>query len=123
VIGLCAAVVAFWASAADAQTPSLSGRVTDAAGVPLPGVTVGARDLVEDGSVRSRPTSVINGDATYQITPRLRVALFNLANAEVSDIDYYFVSRLPGEPREGVADFHFHPAIPRTVRVASTVTF
>jgi len=29
-----------------------------------------------------------------------------------SQIDYYYVSRLPGEPAEGVADRHFHPVEP-----------
>ena len=41
----------------------------------------------------------------------------------VSDIDYYFASRLPGEPPGGVEDIHFHPAVPRTVRVGLVVGF
>jgi hypothetical protein len=38
----------------------------------------------------------------------------------VSDIDYFFASRLRGEPLEGVDDIHFHPAVPRTARVGLT---
>ena len=41
----------------------------------------------------------------------------------VSDIDYYFTSRLHGEPLAGVDDIHFHPAVPRTIRLAATITF
>jgi len=32
-----------------------------------------------------------------------------LAVSIFSDIDYYFASRLPGEPLEGVSDIHFPP--------------
>ena len=32
-------------------------------------------------------------------------------------------SRLPGEPAEGVADIHFHPALPRTARLNLSLTF
>jgi hypothetical protein len=40
----------------------------------------------------------------------------------VSDIDYFFESRLRDEP-EAVEDLHFHAAIPRSVRVALQVSF
>jgi hypothetical protein len=45
----------------------------------------------------------------------------NLFNAKMSDIDYYFASRLPGEPLGGVDDIHFHPAVPRTARLGLVV--
>jgi hypothetical protein len=41
----------------------------------------------------------------------------------VSDIDYYFTSRLPGEALTGVDDIHTHPAVPRTLRVSVIVGF
>ena len=44
--------------------------------------------------------------------------IYNLLDAKVSDIDYYFASRLPGEPLGGVEDIHVHPAVPRTLRVS-----
>jgi hypothetical protein len=53
---------------------------------------------------------------------RLRVEGFNLFNAEVSDIDYFFESRLQNEP-EPVEDIHFHAAIPRSARVALQLSF
>ncbi len=49
--------------------------------------------------------------------------VYNLLDAAVSDIDYYFASRLPGEPLEGVNDIHFHPAVPRTARLSVIVGF
>ena len=85
----------------------------------------GPRALVEDNSVRSQPTSLVNLQGGYQLVeaPALTLDVFNLFNAEVSDIDYYFTSRLPGEPLGGVDDIHFHPAVPRTWRLAATVGF
>ncbi len=85
----------------------------------------GPRALIEDNSVRSKRTTLVNGELGYQLLPRLRlnVQVFNMFNAEVSDIDYYFTSRLPGEPLAGVDDIHFHPAVPRTVRAGLVVGF
>jgi Carboxypeptidase regulatory-like domain/TonB dependent receptor len=85
----------------------------------------GPRALVEDGSVQSHATSLVNLQAGYQLARRLRatVDVFNLFNARMSDIDYYFASRLPGEPAGGVDDIHFHPAVPRTVRAGLVVGF
>jgi hypothetical protein len=34
-----------------------------------------------------------------------------------SRIDYYYVSRLPGEAPEGIPDRHFHPVEPLAVRL------
>ena len=84
----------------------------------------GPRSLVEDNSERSRSTSILNGEAGYQFSPRVRLRVdgFNLLNNEVSDIDYFFESRLRDEP-EPVLDRHFHAAIPRSARVALQVSF
>ena len=80
----------------------------------------GPRPLVEDGSVMSHPTTLWNAEGGVRISPRVRatVELFNIANAAVSDIDYFYRSRLPGEPAAGIEDVHTHPALPRTVRVS-----
>jgi hypothetical protein len=43
--------------------------------------------------------------------------------SEVSDIDYFYTSHLPGEPAAGVDDVHTHPALPRTARVALRMRF
>jgi outer membrane receptor protein involved in Fe transport len=85
----------------------------------------GPRTLVADNSVRSKATTLLNMEAGYQVQKNLRVnlAIFNVANATVSDIDYYFPSRLPGEPSAGIEDFHTHPSPPRTARVSLVVGF
>jgi len=85
----------------------------------------GPRPLVEDGSVMSQATSLVNVEAGYRLRKNVKIAadLFNLFNAEDSDIDYYYVSRLPGEPLSGVEDDHFHPALPRTVRLNLVIAF
>jgi hypothetical protein len=44
-------------------------------------------------------------------------------DAKHSDIDYYYPSRLRGEPADGVEDIHFHPTLPRTARVGLIVSF
>jgi TonB-dependent receptor-like protein/carboxypeptidase family protein len=85
----------------------------------------GPRPLVEDDSVRSRATALINLEAGYKFSSRVRLSLdvFNLLDAEDSDIDYFYTSRLPGEPAAGIDDIHLHPTLPRMARVALTVGF
>jgi hypothetical protein len=40
-----------------------------------------------------------------------------MPSARDSDIEYFYASRLPGEPVDGVADIHLHPTLPRTARL------
>jgi hypothetical protein len=79
----------------------------------------GPRALIEDGSARSRASTLASLRAAWQMNRDLRVTfdVLNLFNRKVSDIDYYYVSRLPGEAPGGIADLHSHPAEPRAVRV------
>jgi hypothetical protein len=85
----------------------------------------GPRPLVEDGSARSAASTLLYADAGRALTRQLRVTLqaFNLLNARVSDIDYYYASRLPGEPLAGLNDIHTHPALPRSLRLAVSTSF
>jgi hypothetical protein len=85
----------------------------------------GPRPLVEDDSVRSKATSLVNLEAGYRIAKgaRLAIDVFNLLDVKDSDIDYFYASRLPGEPAAGIPDVHFHPALPRTARVTLSVRF
>jgi outer membrane receptor protein involved in Fe transport len=85
----------------------------------------GPRPLIEDNSVRSKATTLLNAEGGYQLAKALRLNLqvYNLLDAEVSDIDYYFASRLPGEPLGGVEDIHVHPAVPRTLRLSMILGF
>jgi outer membrane receptor protein involved in Fe transport len=86
---------------------------------------LGPRTLTPDNSVRSQSTSLVNLAGGYQFHKHLRVALdvFNVFNAADNDIEYYFASRLPGEPLAGVDDRHVHPALPRTLRLNLIVDF
>jgi hypothetical protein len=84
----------------------------------------GPRPLLEDNSRKSKSTSIVNGEIGYKFSDRVRLVLegFNLLDAEVSDIDYFFESRLRDEPAP-VEDLHFHAAIPRSARMGLRVSF
>ncbi|MEQ9569390.1 MAG: TonB-dependent receptor, partial [Longimicrobiales bacterium] len=78
----------------------------------------GAYPLVDDNSIRAEAASLVNLQLGYSLGHlRLGVAVFNLFDEAHSDIQYYYASRLPGEPAGGVDDLHFHPAEPRAFRV------
>ena len=53
----------------------------------------------------------------------MAVDVFNLLNAADSDVDYFYASRLRGEPLDGIDDIHTHPTLPRTARVSLVLAF
>jgi outer membrane receptor protein involved in Fe transport len=79
----------------------------------------GPRPLIEDNSVLSHSTSLVNVELGYAFSPQLHLGLeiFNLLNSKASDIDYLYTSRLPGEPLEGVTGIHTHPTESRAARL------
>ena len=85
----------------------------------------GPRALVEDNSVQSESTTIWNAELGITLNEQLRISIegFNLFDSKVADIDYFYASRLPGEPLYGVEDIHTHPSIPRTARVSLQVAF
>ncbi len=92
----------------------------------------GPRSLIEDDSVRSSETILLNAQVGYQFnkTWTLNVEIFNLLNRKDSDVDYFYESRLPGEPvnpdpalNGGYNNIHFHPVEPIAVRVGLTARF
>ncbi len=85
----------------------------------------GPRPLVEDNSVRSTSSTIVNAQFGYRIDRQAKLALevYNLLGREVDDIAYYYTSRLAGEPAEGIADIHFHPAEKRSFRVTLSYAF
>jgi outer membrane receptor protein involved in Fe transport len=85
----------------------------------------GPRPLIEDDSVRSQSTILTNLRAGYRLEKNLRLSLdvLNLFDREASNIDYFYASRLPGEPASGVEDIHFHPTEPRSFRLTLTGRF
>lgn len=82
-----------------------------------------AAPLIEDGSQRSQPTTLLNLGAYWE-AGRVRVGLdvLNLFDAKDPDISYWYASRLPREPAGGVEDRHIHPVEPRQVRLAVRLT-
>lgn len=83
---------------------------------------LGSGPLVEDNSVRSRPSSTLYTRITRGLPgwgrqTDITLDIFNLTNRRVNDIQYFYESRLPGEPAP-VADRHVHPAEPRTFRLS-----
>jgi hypothetical protein len=85
----------------------------------LRGRYFGPRPLIEDDSVRSQASLIFNARAGYRFDSGLKLQLdvLNLFNAKTNQIEYYYLSRLPGEPIGGVADRHVHPAEPLAVRL------
>ena len=71
----------------------------------------------------SKATSLVNLEIGYKFNSRARFAVeaFNLLDSKASDIDYFYRSRLSGEPAGGIDDFHLHPTIPRAIRVSFIV--
>jgi outer membrane receptor protein involved in Fe transport len=84
----------------------------------------GKAPLIEDGSVYSDPTTLVNLEAGYRFREHWRVFLtvFNVFDTEASDITYFYESQLPGEAAP-VEDIHFHPVEPRTFRLNLGLSF
>lgn len=84
----------------------------------------GPQPLIEDDSVRAPSSLTWNLRAGWRNREwEFAVDVLNLLDRANNDIAYFYPSRLPGEPTEGVDDIHFHPAEPRTVRVSISRRF
>ncbi|MEM7351189.1 MAG: TonB-dependent receptor [Acidobacteriota bacterium] len=81
--------------------------------------------LIEDGSVTWDSSSIVNGRLGYRFAKGLELSLevFNLLDSEDSDIEYFYASRLPGEPLGGFEDVHFHPMPERSARLVATWSY
>jgi outer membrane receptor for ferrienterochelin and colicin len=78
---------------------------------------LGESPLIEDNSVRSAASLLVNAGAGYRMRNfEFRLDVFNLLDSDDDDIAYYYASRLPTEPESGIEDIHFHPLEPRSVR-------
>ncbi len=84
---------------------------------------LGAYPLIEDNSVRSDGSTLVNlAVGTRWDGWGLELDVLNLLDSDDHDIDYFYASRLPGEP-DGVADVHFHVFVPRSFRIRLTRAF
>ncbi len=85
---------------------------------------LGEAPLIEDNSVTSESTVLVNAQATYALNPDWAVTLevLDLFDSQDNDITYFYESQLAGEavPQE---DLHFHPVEPRSVRVTLQARF
>ena len=95
----------------------------------------GPRNLIEDGSRSTSPTTLLNGQFTAKLARNQRLTLdaLNILATTADDTTYYYSSWtkqdavnpvLASDPRinptlggAGVADFHFHPTAKRTFRL------
>jgi len=104
---------------ADAQNPAanLVGIAQSASQGAITAKQLEARPTMRSGEVLETVPDKIAKNV------KIGVDVFNLLNAADSDIDYYYASRLPGEPAGGVDDIHFHPTLPRTARVSLMLGF
>ena len=83
----------------------------------------GPRPLVEDDSVRSDATTLVNAEAGYRWQRwGAWLSVFNLLDSKSHDIDYVYESQLTGEPGP-VSDVHYHPVEPLTVRATLSARF
>ena len=85
---------------------------------------LGSAPLIEDNSVRSEPTTLLNLEAGYEFTSMLSVtlSLLNALDSDDNDISYLYDSQLANEGTP-VTDVHLHPVEPRTVRVGLRARF
>ena len=84
----------------------------------------GKRTLDSKNEKRSDPSTIFNASAGYKFKKlKLWVELLNIFDSKDHDIDYYYTSRLNGEPSGGVEDLHYHPLEPRMVRGGVSYTF
>ncbi len=75
--------------------------------------------LIEDNSERASEAVVVNARVGYTFDSGLTVHIegFNLLDREDNDVEYFYASRLPGEPLDGIEDHHIHPVEKPSVRV------
>jgi len=85
----------------------------------------GPQPLIEDGSAWAPSSTLFNGRIGYHVRKDLDVALdvLNIFDTKANDIEYYYTSRLSGEPLDGVNDYHLHPTEPRQIRASVTYRF
>ena len=88
---------------------------------------LGPHALIEDNSQRGSATELVNLRAAY--TPHnlagfeVYAELLNAFDSQDDDIDYYYETRFPGEPAEGVLGRNSRVVEPRQVRVGLTKRF
>ena len=84
---------------------------------------LGPRPLTEDNIVRSPATTVVNLRAARRFGPvEVTAEMLNICDTARADADYYYASRLPGEPVDGIEGVHSRTVEPRMLRIGATIT-
>lgn len=84
----------------------------------------GRYPLIEDASVESNGSTLLNLRVGREWNRfGMYLDLLNALDSNDHDIDYFYASRLPGEPAEGVEDIHFHVFPSRSLRLSLRYTF
>jgi outer membrane receptor protein involved in Fe transport len=89
----------------------------------------GPRPLIEDDRSRSDDTILLSARVGYELSEvwTISAEIFNLLDRDDSEIDYFYASRLQGEPagpdEGGTNDIHFHPVDPISFRAMLTARF
>lgn len=86
----------------------------------------GERPLVEDSSVTSDSTNIVNANAGYRFDSGiiLKLDILNALDSDDHDIDYFYASRLADDPAGAeIEDLHYHVLEPRSVRLSVAYSF
>ena len=85
----------------------------------------GSYPLLEMNEFRANASTLVNADVGVKHVRglMLQATLLNAFNSKASDIQYFYASRLRGEPAAGVADVHFHRVEPRQIRASLGLAF
>ena len=78
--------------------------------------------LTEDGSEIWDGATTVDGLLSLPLpfakrSLTMAVEVFNLLDSQESDVQYFYASRLPGEPAAGIEDVHLKPLRPRSARI------
>ncbi len=83
----------------------------------------GSAPLIEDDSVRSEPTTLVNAGIAYEFDRyTIDLDVFNLFGSSARDITYFYESQLAGEAA-AIEDIHYHPVEPFTVRLGLRIKY
>ena len=86
---------------------------------------LGPHPLIEDNSERGEETLLVNLRAAWTGFKGWEIygELLNALDSKAHDIDYFYATRLPGEPSEGIEGRNSRVVEPRQVRIGLKKTF
>jgi hypothetical protein len=83
-----------------------------------------SRTVDSNDEISPPSTFIVNTQIRYRATNwDVVLEVLNTLDSDDHDIDYFYASRLQGEPNEGVEDLHFHPVEPRNIRLSLALRF